>query len=139
MTAAVLLTSAVAAATLDQTSKVLVRSRLAEARLHALAGVGFRRSTNVRGGLLPLSDRVALIVWTAVVACVGLAVVLGSPLPATAAAGLGLALGGAFGNLVDRLARGGVVDFIAVGRWPTFNLADAAMVVGTGLAVSSLL
>jgi signal peptidase II len=43
---------------------------------------------------------------------------------------LGLALGGATGNLVDHLFRGGVVDFIDLGFWPVFNLADSAIVVG---------
>ena len=40
---------------------------------------------------------------------------------------------GALGNLVDRVARGFVVDFIHVGGWPVFNVADAAVVVGVGL------
>lgn len=47
---------------------------------------------------------------------------------------LGLLLGGAVGNLVDRLASGEVVDFIEVGvpqwHWPIFNVADAAITVG---------
>ena len=38
---------------------------------------------------------------------------------------MALILGGAFGNLIDRFTRGYVVDFIAVGRWPNFNLADS--------------
>ncbi|WP_287191053.1 signal peptidase II [Syntrophothermus sp.] len=45
--------------------------------------------------------------------------------------GLGLVSGGALGNLVDRLWHGGVVDFIDLGFWPVFNLADSAIVVGT--------
>ena len=44
---------------------------------------------------------------------------------------LGLILGGTVGNLVDRLARGYVTDFIDIGPWPTFNVADSAMVCGT--------
>jgi signal peptidase II len=50
--------------------------------------------------------------------------------------GLSLVLGGALGNLLDRLfrapgfLRGGVVDFVHVGWWPTFNVADAAITVG---------
>ncbi len=44
--------------------------------------------------------------------------------------GLGLVLGGALGNLLDRLTRGVVTDFIAVSRFPVFNLADAAITVG---------
>lgn len=53
--------------------------------------------------------------------------------------GLALVLGGALGNLADRLFRapgvleGGVVDFVDVGSWPTFNLADAAITVGVVL------
>lgn len=46
---------------------------------------------------------------------------------------LGLQLGGAIGNLVDRLRVGYVVDFIAVSIWPVFNLADSAIVVGVGI------
>lgn len=52
---------------------------------------------------------------------------------------LGLVLGGAMGNLMDRLFRppgpfrGRVIDFIDFRVWPTFNLADAAVVIGAGL------
>ena len=52
--------------------------------------------------------------------------------------GLGLVTGGALGNLVDRLARGYVVDFIDVNfwplaQWPVFNIADSAVVVGVAV------
>ena len=53
------------------------------------------------------------------------------------AAGLGLVIGGAVGNVIDRLRFQAVVDFIdlhAVGfHWPTFNVADAAITIGVGL------
>lgn len=39
----------------------------------------------------------------------------------------GLIIGGAFGNLADRLRLGYVVDFVQVSRWPVFNVADAAI------------
>jgi len=55
------------------------------------------------------------------------------------AVGLGLAVGGAGGNFVDRIRRGGVVDFIAAGPWPAFNLADAAMTAGLLIAAVSVL
>ncbi|MBI4305742.1 MAG: signal peptidase II, partial [Chloroflexi bacterium] len=48
-------------------------------------------------------------------------------------AALGLQLGGAFGNLLDRLRLGYVVDFIDVGPWPIFNLADSSIVVGIAI------
>ena len=46
---------------------------------------------------------------------------------------IGLQLGGALGNLTDRLAAGAVVDFIGLGWWPLFNLADSSIVVGMAL------
>lgn len=57
----------------------------------------------------------------------------------------GLVLGGAVGNLVDRLfrepgaGRGHVVDFIGVGSFPRFNVADSAVCTGVALAVLLLL
>jgi signal peptidase II len=70
--------------------------------------------------------------------------------------GLSLILGGAVGNLIDRVARGEVIDFLDVyasspsladrlvarfgtAHWPTFNLADSAIVVGAGLLVLDVL
>lgn len=48
---------------------------------------------------------------------------------------LGLVLGGALGNLIDRLRFGLVVDFLDFRIWPVFNLADTAIVTGAFLLV----
>jgi signal peptidase II len=57
--------------------------------------------------------------------------------------GLSLIMGGALGNLWDRLVRGRVVDFLLVYvkqyQWPVFNLADSAIVVGASLLVLEIL
>jgi signal peptidase II len=54
-------------------------------------------------------------------------------------AALILILGGAIGNVIDRVAFGKVVDFIDVGirtvRWPVFNVADSAVVIGMGILI----
>lgn len=56
--------------------------------------------------------------------------------------GLSLVLGGALGNVYDRVTRGAVTDFLDfyVGElhWPTFNVADCAISVGAGLMLLSL-
>jgi hypothetical protein len=109
---------------LDQASKELATALPVEGLL-----------VNSRASVLRLSQSNAAALWLLVAACAVLLATVADPL---AAAGLGLALGGATGNLADRLVRGGVVDFISVGRWPTFNLADAAMVCGVAAAVWSL-
>ncbi|MDW8120591.1 MAG: signal peptidase II [Chloroflexota bacterium] len=52
---------------------------------------------------------------------------------------IGLMVGGALGNLIDRVRLGYVVDFVDLGWWPVFNLADSAIVVGiSGLVVAFL-
>jgi signal peptidase II len=53
--------------------------------------------------------------------------------------GLGLQLGGAAGNLIDRLTRGYVVDFIYFKFWPVFNVADSCIFVGVVLMAYCLL
>lgn len=53
------------------------------------------------------------------------------------AVALGMILGGAFGNLIDRIAFGHVTDWIDIGvpsyRWPTFNVADMGITIGVAL------
>jgi signal peptidase II len=89
---------------------------------------------------LGTSATFALSVISIVVVCV--VIVLGrrvaSPMWAVA---LGLLLGGAAGNLTDRLLRepgpmrGHVVDFLELPNWPVFNLADSAIVLAAGLII----
>lgn len=47
--------------------------------------------------------------------------------------GVALVVGGALGNLYDRLTLGYVVDFLELPHWPVFNLADSSVVLGVGL------
>lgn len=66
-----------------------------------------------------------------------------SPLEARTQGGLALILGGAIGNLIDRVRHGYVVDFLDVfigeHHWPAFNVADAAICSGVGLLILDLL
>ena len=52
--------------------------------------------------------------------------------------GLGLMLGGALGNMIERLRFGYVLDYLDFYVWPVFNVADAAIVVGAGLLMLAL-
>ncbi len=55
----------------------------------------------------------------------------------------GLILGGAVGNLIDRIRLGSVIDFIDIGvnqlRWPAFNVADSAITIGVTILAWSLI
>jgi signal peptidase II len=67
------------------------------------------------------------------------ALLLRSPERRMMCAGLALILGGAVGNLIDRLRFGQVVDFLdfhaAAWHWPAFNVADSAITVGAALLI----
>lgn len=54
-------------------------------------------------------------------------------------AGLALMLGGAVGNLIDRVVEGKVVDFLKAPNWPAFNLADSAITIGVLLLIWAML
>ena len=84
--------------------------------------------------------------WIAALGCVIAVGILVTGLRAPTriqAVGYGVLFGGAAGNLVDRAFRAGgdgllgghVVDFVDIGSWPVFNLADTALWVGIGLLV----
>ena len=87
------------------------------------------------------SLRALVILWFAAVACAVGALLFAPVLQQNVfvAAGVAAALAGASGNLVDRVIHGAVVDFIALGRWPVFNLADVAIVAGAVVAGASLI
>lgn len=79
------------------------------------------------------------VIVLAVIVLVMLAWRARRPVPALA---YGLVLGGALGNLADRVLRGhggAVVDFVTLSHWPTFNVADACITVGVVLLVAVLL
>jgi signal peptidase II len=54
-------------------------------------------------------------------------------------AGLALMLGGAVGNLIDRLWKGEVVDFVKAPNFPAFNVADSAITVGVALLLWTMI
>jgi signal peptidase II len=89
--------------------------------------------------------KTALLVGFSAIALLVVAYLLWKNEPAQVSTGVGLSLimGGAVGNLWDRVARGRVVDFLLVYvkqyQWPVFNLADSAIVVGAGLLILEIL
>ena len=130
-----LLAAAALAVLLDQASKVLAERRCELSRESS----AFKWVLNRRGSIVAVPLRWAFVVWFGLVAGVAVLATEVSAAGVVGAMGLGLALGGATSNLADRVLRGAVADFIAVGRWPAFNLADGAMVVGTALLAAGLI
>jgi signal peptidase II len=123
----------------DQASKAVVCRRLtlnASQRLGRALRV--TRAENRGSAWLELSTTQACILWCTTAALV-LVLCAAAPVGSTSAIGLGLALGGACGNLVDRVVRNAVVDFIGVARWPLFNVADVALTTGVLITPLGLL
>jgi len=89
--------------------------------------------------------KTGLLIAFSGIALVVVSILLWKNNPAHVATGVGLSLimGGALGNLWDRVVRGRVVDFLLFYvkryQWPVFNLADSAIVVGAGLLVLEIL
>ena len=123
----------------DRATKEIALRKLGFGRHgHGLVCVTFtERPLLARGTSL----RALLILWFAAVACAVGALLYAPVLQQNVfvAAGVAAALAGASGNLVDRVIHGAVVDFIALGRWPVFNLADVAIVAGAAVAGASLI
>ncbi len=96
---------------------------------------------NSHGAMGLFGDRPVLLILLALVVVVVLALLLRETLRRStlAQAGFGLILGGAIGNVIDRLVHHFVVDFISVRNFYIFNGADACIAVGVVLLILSAL
>jgi len=124
---------------LDQTSKWAVRHEAAHLPYRVVGGlrIGLNYNSGISFSRFAGAGAVLVALVAAVVAGVTAALYFAPPRYRPA---LGVILGGAVGNLVDRLRFGGaVVDFIGVYGWPSFNVADAAIVAGTVILVLQVL
>ena len=120
--------------TADVGSKVWASARLDEpVAIGGSLSLQLAHNPGVAFGLGQSLPTAALLA-TSIVLCVGIAVAGARGLVAPPVAA-GLILGGAVGNLLDRLTGGSVVDMIHLTWWPTFNLADVAICTGALLVV----
>ena len=133
--------TALAALAADQVTKYLVRENMALGESWPAEGF-FRltHSTNT-GSAFGLFQDQTIILTIASIFAIGFIIYFyrshsdGSWITKVT---VGLLLGGAVGNLIDRLAWGRVTDFIDVGPWPIFNLADSSITVGITLLIANL-
>lgn len=130
---------------LDQASKVMVRQFLLSTGTTSVPLVGdwvkltYVENRGAAFGLLQDQSVFFIIVGIMVVA----GILIGQrfvPAHQTAlAVCLGMQLGGALGNMLDRLRFGHVFDFVDLTFWPVFNIADSAIVVGVAILAYHLL
>lgn len=124
----------------DQATKLAAVVWLRPARSIPVLGpyLSLTYATNTGGAFGVLPAATGVLVAVAVVVVI-LLVIAASRIEHSRMAAVAVAclLGGALGNLVDRLRVGHVIDFIDLHFWPIFNLADIAIVLGAGLLVIS--
>jgi signal peptidase II len=142
--AALLYSAAVVVYALDRLTKVLAETQLSgRPPVEIVPGVVELTFTTNPGGAFGLFGGAAWLFVLASVVVIVAVVASSRNLPSRlAAVSLGLVLGGALGNLTDRVLRGPgfsgeVVDFIDFQVWPVFNLADSAIVIGAALLLLS--
>lgn len=129
---------------IDQLSKALTRIYLPSGESVSLGGFGkIYQVRNPGTAFGIIQGRSWPLFLVSIVVFFVLVLVLwrwGGPGSAFFQAGLGLIIGGAIGNIIDRIALGAVVDFIDLGfwpmrSWPVFNFADLAIVIGVGMTL----
>jgi signal peptidase II len=130
---------AVLVVALDQITKTLAVRRLSDGAVDLFWTLRLNLSFN-SGAAFGLGRGVGPVVLGAGVVMVVVLAVVGriAVTRLLAAVALGLLMGGALGNLADRLFRdngGAVIDFIDLQWWPIFNVADVAITFGAGLLV----
>jgi signal peptidase II len=125
--------------TVDRVTKWIAHEKLAgRPPIDLIPGVVRLRYTTNTGGAFGLFGGQAWLFFLAtLVVCLVIAAGSTRLASSSSAVGLGLILGGALGNLTDRLLRGsgGVIDFIDFRKWPVFNVADSAIVIGAFVIV----
>lgn len=126
------LAAAVAVCALDQALKAIVRARMEVGEVHELAGpfsLVSVRNDGVAFGAFAGSGVLLIAVVTVALTALLVVFLRSADRPGVWLA-TGAILGGAAGNIIDRVAFGAVTDYIKVSRWPAFNLADIAIVLG---------
>ena len=127
---------------LDQLSKYLVRAKMDPGQ--SIPEHGFFRftyGTNTGGVFGLFSNQTFLITVAAVISVVVILLYSRHRMAQSmlVKVSLGMILGGSIGNLIDRVRLGEVTDFIDIGAWPVFNLADSAIDIGVVLLIIYIL
>ena len=125
---------------IDRVTKLLAERHLAgRPPIRLIDGaVRLKYTTNAGGAFGLFGGRPWLFFGATLVICAVIVIMSPRVISQASAVALGLILGGALGNVTDRIIRGPgvsgqVVDFIDFRIWPVFNLADSAIVIGAFL------
>ena len=122
---------------IDQLTKTLLRAAFAPGESHPLLppllSLTYVQNTGAAFGLFKGQQALFILMSVLVIGCIIREFIARPKMSPQVLWGCALILGGAAGNVIDRLRFGYVVDFVGVGIWPLFNVADSAITIGVGL------
>ena len=127
---------------LDQISKLIAVKSLSEGPVEIIKGIFYLTLTYNTGAAFGIfKDQTILFIIISSIAVIGILIYIYFDKSTVYIGKLGFSfiLGGAFGNLIDRLRFGYVIDFFDFKVWPVFNIADSAITIGAVLLIISLL
>lgn len=134
-----LLSTALFVVLLDQISKIYIRNLLSPGdSLPVIKGFLYITHIQNKGaafGLLAGRQFVFILVTILSIALIAIYYIRARESHPLFNLALGLEVGGAVGNLLDRMRFGGVTDFLNIRVWPVFNVADTAIVIGVVLLI----
>ncbi len=120
----------------DQASKWLVQTRMFPMQsidvIRGLFSITYATNYGAAFGILQSQTLLLIAISLGVIVTVWINRRKMNEYPRVMQVGLAVALGGAVGNLIDRIRLGFVVDFLNFYLWPIFNVADMAIVIGVG-------
>jgi signal peptidase II len=128
---------------LDRLTKVIAMSRLVQGQpvevLRGIFHITLVLNTGTAFGLFKGKTAVFSAISIVVIVLIPFFILRNKKTGMTLSLALGLILGGAAGNLFDRISFGYVVDFLDFRIWPVFNIADSAITTGIAILVFKLL
>ena len=118
----------------DQLSKFLIVGSFQPGQsrplLPPILSLTYVQNTGAAFGLFKGQQVLFIVLSVVIVAAIVWELTIKRPRAAAVQWGCGLVLGGAIGNVMDRLRVGQVIDFIDLHVWPVFNIADSAITIG---------
>ncbi len=117
----------------DQLAKLLVlKLRPSVALINNILYISASQNTGAAFSLF--TGYGSLLLWLGLI-IVGILIFYFDKMPTGSKWYFALMIGGAIGNIIDRIFRGSVVDFIAPSFWPSFNIADSCITIGAILLI----
>lgn len=124
---------------LDQLTKYLVKTRLAESiAITKFLSISLITNTGAAFGILQNKNQ--LFIWISIMVLGFIFYHFGKIKTKADYIAISLVIGGIIGNLIDRIVYGYVIDFIDFSFWPAFNVADSSISIGVViLLISSII